>query len=97
MAKATEVVVDVSEELEGTEVAAAGVGVYSGSLGSGQVMSIHSSGQVSYFIEEIPLPGRRKSQWHDALWWVGGIWTPVIFEEFHGDFWGIRLVTLVIC
>ena len=50
MAKAAEVVVDVLEELEGTEVAAAGVGVSSGSLGSGQVMSIHWSGQNSLIL-----------------------------------------------
>ena len=43
------------EEVEGTEVAVAGavegaVAVYSGSLGSGQVTSLHSSGQNSLIL-----------------------------------------------
>ena len=43
------------EEVEGSDVVRGAVVVSSGTLGSGQVMSLHSSGQNSLIVK-IPLP-----------------------------------------
>ena len=70
----TEEVEVVAEEVEGVDEVV--VEEMSGSQGSGQVMSLHSSEQNS--LSQIQLSGGSKPWWCDTLWEVSSSMIPVV-------------------